>query len=87
MKVEFDVAAGTSVQLGDTLFVGGSGSVVGSTFSVEGEVTDLYMQGTKAVVTVNDDTLPMDAQVTVSNGLGDVVGTGALQINKPMVFI
>ncbi len=84
MKVEFDVAAGTSVQLGDTLFVGGSGSVVGSTFSVEGEVTDLYMQGTKAVVTVNDDTLPMDAQVTVSNGLGDVVGTGALQINKPM---
>lgn len=84
MKVEFDVAEGTSVELGETLFVSGMGAVVGTTFSVEGEVTDLYMQGTKAVVTINDDTLPMDAQATVTNGMGEIVGTGALEINKPM---
>lgn len=84
MKVEFDVAEGTSVELGETLFVSGMGAVVGTTFSVEGEVTDLYMQGTKAVVTINDDTLPMDAQATVTNGMGEVVGTGVLEINKPM---
>ena len=84
MKVEFDVAEGTTVELGETLFVSGMGAVVGTTFSVEGEVTDLYMQGTKAVVTINDDTLPMDAQATVTNGMGEVVGTGVLEINKPM---
>lgn len=84
MKVEFDVAEGTSVELGETLFVSGMGAVVGTTFSVEGEVTDLYMQGTKAVVTINDDTLPMDAQATVTNGMGEIVGTGTLEINKPM---
>ena len=84
MKVEFDVAEGTSVELGETLFVSGMGAVVGTTFSVEGEVTDLYMQGTKAVVTINDDTLPMDADATVTNGMGEVVGTGTLEINKPM---
>lgn len=84
MKVEFDVAEGTSVELGETLFVSGMGAVVGTTFSVEGEVTDLYMQGTKAVVTINDDTLPMDADATVTNGMGEIVGTGTLEINKPM---
>ena len=84
MKVEFDVAEGTSVELGETLFVSGMGAVVGTTFSVEGEVTDLYMQGTKAVVTINDDTLHMDAQATVTNGMGEIVGTGTLEINKPM---
>lgn len=84
MKVEFDVAEGTSVELGETLFVSGMGAVVGTTFSVEGEVTDLYMQGTKAVVTINDDTLPMDAEATVTNGMGEIVGTGTLEINKPM---
>ena len=52
--------------------------------TVEGEVTDLYMQGTKAVVTINDDTLPMDADATVTNGMGEIVGTGTLEINKPM---
>lgn len=84
MKVEFDVAEGTSVELGETLFVSGMGAVVGTTFSVEGEVTDLYMQGTKAVVTINDDTLPMDADATMTNGMGEIVGTGTLEINKPM---
>lgn len=84
MKVEFDVAEGTSVELGETLFISGMGAVVGTTFSVEGEVTDLYMQGTKAVVTINDDTLPMDADATVTNGMGEIVGTGTLEINKPM---
>ena len=84
MKVEFDVAEGTSVELGETLFVSGMGAVVGTTFSVEGEVTDLYMQGTKAVVTINDDTLPMDADATVTNGMGENGGTGTLENNKPM---
>ncbi len=84
MKVAFDVAPGAGVELNDTLIVSGSGTVVGSAFTVEGEVTDLYMQGTKAVLTINDDTLPVDAQVTVTNGLGEVVGTGTLEINKPM---
>ena len=50
----------------------------------EGIVTDLTRQGTQAIVTVGDDTLPMNAPVLVLGADGETLGEGALEINKPM---
>ena len=50
----------------------------------EGTVVDLTRQGTQAVITIIDDDYPMGTQVTVTRENGEVVGTGTLQINKPM---
>ncbi|MDR3051881.1 MAG: efflux RND transporter periplasmic adaptor subunit [Oscillospiraceae bacterium] len=78
MKVELDVAEDVTLTYGEVVTVSGEG------FSREGSVTDLYLQGTRAVVTIVDDTLPMDAPATVTTKDGKTAGTGALAINKPM---
>lgn len=78
MKVEFEVAAGLSLAYGDAV------TVVGEGFTQEGTVTDVFMQGTRAVATMLNDALPMDAQVTVHTPDGQAAGTGTLAINKPL---
>ncbi len=78
MKIELDVAEDVTLSYGDIVTVTGEG------FEREGNVTDVFMQGTRAVVTVVDDTLPMDAPVTVTTKEGTAVGAGTLEINKPM---
>jgi len=77
MKVALDVADGASLRYGEVVTVSGEG------FSREGSVTDLFLQGSRAVVTVVDDTLPLGAPVTVT-ARGVTVGAGELEINKPM---
>ena len=79
MKVVLnDIPVSAGVKLGDTVLV------KGESFEMEGSVSDLTLQGTKATVTILDDTLPMGAQVTVCSAAGDVLGGGALEVNKPM---
>lgn len=79
MKVELtDVAVDSGVALGDTLTVRGWG------YEVTGTVTDLTRQGTCVTVTILDDTLPMGDEVTVSKADGTEIGTGTLEVNKPM---
>jgi HlyD family secretion protein len=77
MKVELDVAEGVALSYGDPVTVTGEG------FTREGSVTDLFLQGTRAVITVVDDSLPMGAPVTVTYQ-GVTLGQGELAINKPM---
>ena len=77
MKAAVDVGEGAPLSYGDTVMV------TGSDFSREGSVTDLFLQGTRAVVTIVDDTLPLGAPVTVT-AQGGTVGQGTLEINKPM---
>ncbi len=78
MKVSMSVPEGVPLNYNDTV------TVTGADFSEQGTVTDLYLQGTQAVITVTNDRLPLDAQVTVTTQDGVTVGTGTLQINKPM---
>lgn len=79
MKVELtDVAIDSGVALGDELTVRGWG------YEVTGTVTDLTRQGTCVTVTILDDTLPMGDEVTVSKADGTEIGTGTLEVNKPM---
>lgn len=79
MKVELtDVAIDSGVALGDTLTVRGWG------YEVTGTVTNLTRQGTCVTVTILDDTLPMGDEVTVSTADGTEIGTGTLEVNKPM---
>ena len=81
MKVELDGLPATSgLSLGDRLRVVG----VEEGFEAEGIITDLTRQGTQAIVTINDDTLPMDAPVLVLDTNGQELGEGTLEINKPM---
>lgn len=77
MKVEFEPAEGAQLTLGGSVTVSGDG------FSRAAVITELYLHDTRAVATVLDDTLPMDAQVTVGLN-GFEVGRGVLEINKPM---
>jgi len=77
MKVMIEVADGVSLTYGEIVLVSGLG------FSLEGCVTDLFLQDSRAVVTVVDDTLPLGASVTVT-AAGAAVGQGELEINKPM---
>lgn len=78
MKIRLPVAEEVQLAYGDTV------TVVGEGFSIEGSVTDLYLQGTRATITIVDDTLPMNAPVTVKTTAGDTIGEGVLEINKPM---
>ena len=78
MKVQLEVSEDVQLAYGEIV------TVTGPDFVCEGSVSDLYLQGTRAVVTVTDDTLPMDVQVTVTTQAGQAAGSGTLQINKPM---
>ena len=79
MKVELsDVDASVGVALNDKL------TVTGEDFTAEGTVVDLTRQGTSLTLTIQDDTLPMGETVTVATADGVVLGTGTLEVNKPM---
>ena len=79
MKVEFDSELSSlNAALGDTVNVTGEG------VDAIGTVTDLTRQGTHATVTILSDELPMGAQVTVSTQDGKALGTGVLEVNKPL---
>ena len=79
MKVELtDVPIDSGIALGDELTVRGWG------YEITGTVTDLTRQGTCVTVTVLDDTLPMGDEVTILKEDGTQVGTGTLEVNKPM---
>ncbi len=78
MKVQLDVADGIELSYGDEVVVLGEG------FGIEGTVSDLFLQGTRAVITVVDDTLPLGATVSVTTVDNKPIGTGKLEINKPM---
>ena len=79
MKVELsDVDASVGVALNDKLVV------TGEDFTAEGTVVDLTRQGTSLTLTIQDDSLPMGKTVTVTMADGVVLGTGTLEVNKPM---
>ena len=78
MKVEFTVADGVTLELGQTVQVTGTG------VRTEGTVVSLARQGTQAVVQVGSDEYTMNTPVTVTTQSGETAGTGVLAINKPM---
>lgn len=79
MKVEFDSALSSmDIALGDTV------CIVGRGVDTVGTVTDLTRQGTHATVTILSDELPMGTAVTVSTQAGEELGTGTLEVNKPL---
>ena len=79
MRVEVDdVPKAANLALGDSV------SVIGASVDVTGTVTDLTLQGTHATITINSDELPMGEIVTVTTAVGQNVGTGTLEVNKPM---
>ena len=79
MKVELsDVDASAGAALNDKL------TVTGEDFTAEGTVVDLTRQGTSLTLTIQDDSLPMGETVTVTTADGVVLGTGTLEVNKPM---
>ena len=79
MRVEVDdVPKATGLSLGDSV------NVRGESIDVTGTVTDLTLQGTHATITINSDELPMGEAVTVTTTTGQSVGSGTLEVNKPM---
>ena len=79
MKVEFDSALSSmDIALGDTV------CIVGRGVDTVGTVTDLTRQGTHAIVTILSDELPVGTSVTVETQAGEVLGTGTLEVNKPL---
>ena len=79
MRVEVDdVPKAANLALGDSV------GVTGASVDVTGTVTDLTLQGTHATITINSDELPMGETVTVTTAAGQSVGTGTLEVNKPM---
>ena len=79
MKVEFDSALSSmDIALGDTV------CVVGRGVDTVGTVTDLTRQGTHATVTILSDELPMGIEVRILTQAGDELGTGTLEVNKPL---
>lgn len=78
MKVELEGEDPLGLSMDETVMVTGEG------ISVTGRVVDLKRYGTQAVVQVNSDDYPMDSPVEVTKLGGETVGSGILQINKPM---
>ena len=79
MKVVLrDVPVAAQLRLNDSV------QVKGETVDAVGTVTDLTLQGTQATITILNDTLPMGETVTVYAASGDALGTGVLEVNKPM---
>ena len=79
MRVEVDdVPKAAGLSLGDSV------NVRGESVDVTGTVTDLTLQGTHATITINSDELPMGEAVTVTTTTGQSVGSGTLEVNKPM---
>lgn len=78
MKVEIEGRDPLGLSLDETVMVTGEG------ISVTGKVVDLRRYGTQAVIQVNSDDYPMNAPVDVAKMSGETIGSGILEINKPM---
>lgn len=78
MKVELDGENPLGLSLDESVMVTGEG------ISAAGKVVELKRYGTQAVVQVNSDSYPMDTPVEVTKLSGETVGSGILEINKPM---
>lgn len=78
MKVEIEGKDPLGLSLDETVMVTGEG------VSVTGRVVELRRYGTQAIVQVNSDDYPMDTPVEVTKFTGETVGSGILEINKPM---
>lgn len=78
MKVELSGDAALGVALNDTV------TITGETFETTGTVTDLTRQGTHATITIIGDTYPMGETVAVTDAAGTALGSGVMEINKPM---
>ncbi|MBQ7885602.1 MAG: efflux RND transporter periplasmic adaptor subunit [Clostridia bacterium] len=78
MKVELEGEEPLGLELDETVMVTGEG------ISVTGRVVDLKRYGTQAVIQVSSDDYPMDSPVEVTKLSGEPVGSGLLEINKPM---
>ena len=78
MKVELEGEDPLGLALDETVMV------TGKDVSVTGRVVDLKRYGTQAVIQVNSDDYPMDTHVEVTKLNGKTVGSGILEINKPM---
>lgn len=78
MKVEIEGRDPLGLSLDETVMVMGEG------ISVTGKVVDLRRYGTQAVIQVNSDDYPMNAPVDVAKMDGEIIGSGILEINKPM---
>lgn len=78
MKVELEGEDPLGLEMDEKVMVTGEG------ISVTGRVVDLKRYGTQAVIQVNSDDYPMDAPVEVTKLSGETVGSGILEINKPM---
>lgn len=78
MKVELEGEDPLGLEIDETVMVTGEGIMV------TGRVVDLKRYGTQAVIQVNSDDYPMDSPVEVTRLSGETVGSGILEINKPM---
>ena len=78
MKVELEGEDPLGLEMDEPVMVTGEGIMV------IGRVVDLMRYGTQAVVQVNRDSYPMDTPVEVTKLNGKTVGSGILEINKPM---
>ena len=78
MKVEIEGRDPLGLALDEIVMVTGEG------VSVSGKVVELRRYGTQAVIQVNSDDYPMDTPVEVTKLNGTTVGSGILEINKPM---
>lgn len=78
MKVEIEDRDPLGLVLDETVMVMGEG------ISIVGTVVDLRRYGTQATIQVNSDDYPMNVPVEVIKLNGVTVGSGPLEINKPM---
>ena len=78
MKVELEGEDPLGLKLDETVMVTGEGVLV------TGKVVELKRYGTQAIIQVNSDSYPMDTPVEVTKLSGEAVGSGLLEINKPM---
>ncbi len=78
MKVEVEGRDPLGLSLDEMVMVTGEG------VSVSGRVVELKRYGTQAIIQVGSDDYPMDTPVEVTKLNGVTVGSGILEINKPM---
>lgn len=78
MRVNIEEITGADVAVGEELRVAGEG------VETTGKVISLTRHNTSASVLVESDAYAMDTPVSVSTMDGEYVGSGILEINKPM---
>ena len=78
MKVELEGEEPLGLALDEKVMV------TGEDISITGRVVELKRYGTQAVIQIGSDDYPMDSPVEVTKLSGEAVGSGILEINKPM---